>query len=72
MTSRITNANGSPMMIVAFCSAGTPPTRSIPTVSRPVATAQKMRTAAVPSDCGVLRWELRFAITRAAESAEVT
>ena len=36
MTSSITKANGRPMITVAFCSAGTPPTRSIATVSSPV------------------------------------
>ncbi len=72
ITSTSTNANGSPMMMVAFCSAGTPPTMSIPTVSRPVATAQKMRTHGAPSDWGVFRCEVRLAITSAAESAEVT
>ena len=59
-------------MIVAFCSAGTPPTSSIAMVSRPVATAQKIRAPLVASSCGVRSFDERLAITSAAESAEVT
>ncbi len=60
------------MMIVAFCSAGTPPTSSIPIVSRPVASAQKIRVPLDASSCGVRSFDDRLAITSAAESAEVT
>lgn len=60
------------MITVAPCRVGTPPTSSMPRVSRPVASDQNRRTGLDPSDCGSARWEVKFAITRAPESALVT
>lgn len=72
MIRNITRENGSPMMMVALVSASTPPTTSMAIVSSPVASAQKMRSHGLASVTGVGSRVLRWAITRAPESADVT
>ena len=72
MMNTSSSESGRPITIVAFCSVDTPPTISIARVSRPVATAQKTRIHSGPSASASLRCEVKFAITSAPESAEVT
>lgn len=49
ITRNMTNPKGNPMMTVAACSAGIPPTASIAMVSSPVVAAHTIRSHALPS-----------------------
>ena len=72
MTSMRTRAKGIAMMIVALCSAGMPPTISMPMVRIPVAAAHRMRSDGRASVSAAGSSLQRFAMTSAPESAEVT
>lgn len=60
------------MITVVFCSAEMPLVISIPRVSRPMATDQKMRSQFGASLLMSFSFEVKFPSTSAPESAEVT
>ena len=72
ITKKITKLNGSPIITVAFCRAEMPLVISIPRVSRPITTDQKIRSQFGASLLISFSFEVKLPSTSAPESAEVT
>ena len=72
ITKNITKLNGRPMITVVFCSAVMPSVISMPRVSRPMVTDQKMRSQLGASLLMSASREVKLPSTSEPESAEVT